>query len=125
MPVRAASSSGEHAAQGFLGFVEDEDRAQQGTSDVLGPAGAQGLEAAPAVVDLQGHTEEVAEIGWPGSVLGCRRSGSAQAMAAGSAQLVANYWTDVSVAADTAAQNWREGSGAQAGAQPQHRESLS
>ena len=55
-------SSREHGGERLLGLVDDEHGARQGGGDVLAPAGAQGLEAGPAVVDGERDAEEVAEL---------------------------------------------------------------
>ena len=52
----------EHGGEGLLGLVDDEHGAAAAGGDVVGPAGAQGLEAGPAVVDGERDAEEVAEL---------------------------------------------------------------
>jgi hypothetical protein len=52
----------EDGSECFLGLVEDEDGPCESGSDVLGPASAQGLEAAPAVVRGKRDAEEIAEL---------------------------------------------------------------
>ena len=44
----------EDGGEGLLGLVDDEDGAAHRLGDVVGPAGAQGLKAAPAVVGGEG-----------------------------------------------------------------------
>ena len=51
----------EHGGKHLLRFVDEEHGAQAGVLEVAEPAVAQGLEAAPAIVGLQGDAEEVAE----------------------------------------------------------------
>src|SRR5262245_48279824 len=53
---------GEHGRERLLGFVEDEHGAGQGGGDVVAPAGAEGLETAPTVVDGERDAEQVAEL---------------------------------------------------------------
>ena len=55
-------SSREHGGEGFLGLVDDEDGAAATGGDVVGPAGAKGLEPGPAVVSGEGDGEEVSEL---------------------------------------------------------------
>ena len=52
----------EDGGEGLLGLVDDEHGAASGGGDVVGPAGAQGLEAGPAVVGGERDAEEVAEL---------------------------------------------------------------
>ena len=50
------------AVDDLLCLVENEDRAAARRRDVLGPPGSDGLEAAEAIVGLEGHAEEVADL---------------------------------------------------------------
>ena len=52
----------EDGGEGLLGLVDDEDGAAAGGGDVVGPAGAQGLESGPAVVRGERDAEEVSEL---------------------------------------------------------------
>jgi hypothetical protein len=52
---------GKDGGVGLLRLVDDEDGPGERGGDVLGPASAEGLEAAPAIVGLERDTEEVPE----------------------------------------------------------------
>ena len=53
---------GEDGGERLLSFIDDEDRAGERGGDVLGPASAEGLEAAPPVMGLERDTEEITEL---------------------------------------------------------------
>jgi hypothetical protein len=52
----------EHGGEHFLCFVDEEHGAQAGVFQMRQPAVAQGLEAGPAIVGLQGDAEQIAEL---------------------------------------------------------------
>src|SRR5258708_5881657 len=52
----------EDGGEGLLGLIDDEDGPGERGSDVMGPAGTQGLETAPAVVGRERDGEEIPEL---------------------------------------------------------------